>query len=173
MAVGCDQVSLFLLRYFGFASQHQARHLKNPWGNSKHCLSQFSSPGSGTSTNASPINDAATSAGRGTKGSLKEFKQRLSQARDYDAFADNTIRGEDVFMEVQRVLEQRSIPQRDDPVLETQSTTPSAPLLIRERESHHFAALDASGVGRPPETGAGPMVARAVGPDVGAAVITV
>lgn len=155
------------------AWEHKARHLKNPWGNSKHCLSQFSSPGSGTSINPSPINGVATSVGRGTKASLKEFKQRLSQAKDYGAFADITVRGEDVFREVQRVLEQRSISQCDDPVLGIHSTAPSTP-PIRERESHHFAALDPSGVGRPPEIGTVAMVAGAVEPDVGAsAVITV
>lgn len=85
-------------RYLIFS--RKARYLKNPWGNSKHCLSQFSSPRLGASSRMN---------GAGNRASLKEFKQRLSQAKGYDEFADITTRGEDVFKEVQRVLEQRSV----------------------------------------------------------------
>jgi len=124
-----------------------ARYLKNPWGNSKHCLSQFSSPRSGTFI---PINGTAALVKGGTKASLKEFKQRLSQAKDYNAFSDITVRGEDVFQEVQLALEQRPIVQHGAPVLGSPSTAPSAPPKpLRERESHHSAALDPSGANPP------------------------
>ncbi|KAF8320897.1 FMN-linked oxidoreductase, partial [Clavulina sp. PMI_390] len=49
-----------------------ARYINNPWGNSKHCLSQFSSPGTS--------NDSIV----GRKASLRDFKQRLAQAKGYE-----------------------------------------------------------------------------------------
>jgi len=84
-----------------------ARYLKNPWGNSKHCLSQFSFSALGTSA----MTSISQSVGGGSKASFKEFKRRLSQAKDYDALADvtGTLHGEDVFEDVMRGLEQRSI----------------------------------------------------------------
>jgi len=97
----------------------------------------------------------------GTRASLKEFKQRLSQAKDYDAFSDITVRGEDVFQGVRLALEQRPIVQHGAPVLGSPSTAPSAPPKpLGERESHHSAALDPSGAGQSPE-GVAPVAVEA------------
>jgi len=148
-----------------------ARYLKNPWGNSKHCLSQFSSPRSGTFTDVSRITGTVALVNGGTKASLKEFKQRLSQAKGYDAFSDITVHGEDVFQEVQLALEQRPIVQHGGPVLGSPSTTPYAPPKpLRERESHHSAALDPSGEGQSPEGAAPVTAAKTVETDVGLGV---
>lgn len=86
--------------------------MKNPWGNSKHCLSQFSSSYRATATTAatisvSPSDHVTLSVGGGNKAALKEFKQRLSQAKDYDAFADIKLAGEDLMAEVQHAVTQR------------------------------------------------------------------
>lgn len=91
---------LSLVRFVAFGVQYfmphiyvctQARYLKNPWGNSKHCLSQFTSPQS-----------------RNGKSALKEFKQTLGQAKDYDAFPDaDAYRGEKTMKEIEEVVRRR------------------------------------------------------------------
>lgn len=94
-----------------------------------------------------------SSVGVGTKASLKEFKQRLSQAKDYEAFADVVLRGEDVFEEVQRVLAGRTnhrissssssyslnVQQRGVG-LSSRCAPPPPPRM--DCGSHHAAALD-------------------------------
>lgn len=81
---------LFLL-----VSNRQAKYLKNQWGNTKHCLSQFASP--------HPIKGQA---GR------KEFRQKLAQAKDYSHFegwySDEVMQGgKAVLEEVETVVQRR------------------------------------------------------------------
>ncbi|KAF8324485.1 uncharacterized protein EI90DRAFT_2934667 [Cantharellus anzutake] len=71
-----------------------ARYLKNPWGNSKHCVSQFTSP--------SPVNGRA---------GLKAFKDKLGKAKgylDFDEEIGGTPDGKVIMDEIKDILRRRT-----------------------------------------------------------------
>jgi len=84
-----DAETVLVPTYFSLA-----KYLRNPWGNSKHCLSQFTSP--------SPANGRAR---------LKAFKDKLGKAKDYDALGqelDNALDGKSIMDEIGFELKRRT-----------------------------------------------------------------
>lgn len=123
--------------------------MKNPWGNSKHCLAQFSSPRAGVQPPASPVAGAVLPTGlRGpkNKASLKDFKQRLSQAKDYETIGDIAVGGAEVLEEVKRVLARRAtteavVQTHASGRTELSSAGPASP-QTGGGESHQAAAFE-------------------------------